>query len=354
MSQHAHEMVPKRCPNCDTWMSEEGEYCPGCGQRFTTGKVTVKELLRDAFEAIFNFESRAYKTFFHLFIPGRLTNEYFKGRHRRYVTPLRLFLLTAILHFAVLAYIANEVGGDTMRRLEMTQSQQAFHSQFNQEVDSLTRSLESNQFEGNSTVAAAFDSLLVELNYGENDSMTLGTIDLGTMSDQKYRVATIDIYTLSPEAFLDKYEVQGLFKRIFIRQELRLMTEVGSLVGYFLSKFTWMALLMMPALALILKLLYMRRKRFYVEHLIFSFHYHAFAFLLISILALLDLWLNTNGLLTGIGFLLVLIYLYIAMIKVYRQGWFKTFVKFNILNMFYTMIFSIFLTLTMLVSAFLY
>jgi hypothetical protein len=354
MSHHAHEMVPKRCPNCETWMSEEGEYCPGCGQRFTTGKVTVKELLRDAFEAIFNFESRAYKTFFHLFVPGRLTNEYFKGRHRWYVTPLRLFLLTAILHFAVLAYIANELGGEAMRKIEMSQSQQAFHSRFNQEVDSLTQSLENNQFEGEPMVAAAFDSLLVELNYGENDSTKLGTLKAGNLSVGNFRVATIDIYTLTPEAFLDKYEVTGFYNRIFIRQELRMMTEVGSLVGYFLSKFTWMALLMMPALALILKLLYIRRKRFYVEHLIFSFHYHAFAFLLISLLGLIDLWLNTYGLLTGLGFLLVLIYLYLAMIKVYRQNWFKTFVKFNILNMFYTIIFSVFLTLTMLVSAFFY
>ena len=347
-------MVPKRCPNCDTWMSEEGEYCPGCGQRFTTGKVTVKELFQDAFEAIFNFESRAYKTFFHLFVPGRLTNEYFKGRHRRYITPLRLFLLTAILHFAVLAYIANELGGDAMRKIEMTQSQQAFHSQFNQEVDSLTQELENNQFEGNPTVAAAFDSLLVDLNYGENDSTTLGTFQFGTMSEENFRVATIDIYTLTPDVFLDKYEVTGFYNRIFIRQELRMMTEVGSLVGYFLSKFTWMALLMMPALALILKLLYIRRKRFYVEHLIFSFHYHAFAFLLISILGLIDLWVNTYGILTGVGFFLVLIYLYIAMLKVYRQGWFKTFVKFNVLNMSYTIIFTVFLTATMLVSAFFY
>jgi len=314
----------------------------------------VKELFQDAFEAIFNFESRAYKTFFHLFVPGRLTNEYFKGRHRRYVTPLRLFLLTAILHFAVLAYIANEMGGEAMRKIEMTQSQQAFHSQFNLEVDSLTRSLENNQFEGDATVAAAFDSLLVELNYGENDSTTLGHINFATMEEENFRVATIDIYTLTPQAFLDKYEVSGFFKRIFIRQELRLMTEVGSLVGYFLSKFTWMALLMMPALALILKLLYIRRKRFYVEHLIFSFHYHAFAFLFISVLGLTDLWLNTYGILTGVGFLLVLIYLYVAMIKVYKQNWFKTFVKFNVLNMFYTIIFTVFLSLTMLVSAFLY
>jgi hypothetical protein len=214
--------------------------------------------------------------------------------------------------------------------------------------------LENNQFEGEPMVAAAFDSLLVELNYGENDSTKLGTLKAGNLSVGNFRVATIDIYTLTPEAFLDKYEVTGFYNRIFIRQELRMMTEVGSLVGYFLSKFTWMALLMMPALALILKLLYIRRKRFYVEHLIFSFHYHAFAFLLISLLGLIDLWLNTYGLLTGLGFLLVLIYLYLAMIKVYRQNWFKTFVKFNILNMFYTIIFSVFLTLTMLVSAFFY
>lgn len=352
MSDHAHEIVPKRCPNCDTWMSEGGAYCPGCGQKYSTGKVTVKALLQEAFEAIFNFESRTYKTFFHLFLPGRLTNEYFKGRHRRYISPLRLFLLMAILHFAVLAFVLNVTGGNDMQKIERAQERMAFRSELGTELDTLIADIKSRYFPENAQVEAAFDSLVQHLAIESNDSTLIGNLDFFPYEGGQYRVPTVDIYRLNPDQFLDKYKVEGFFNRMVVRQELKMMNQVGSLAGYFLSKLTWMALLMMPALALILKLIYIRRKRFYVEHLIFSFHYHAFAFLLISITALLDLWLHTDGILTGIGFLLVLLYLYLAMYAVYKQRIVKTFIKFNLLNFTYIILFTVFLTLTLMVSVF--
>ena len=42
----------------------------------------------------------------------------------------------------------------------------------------------------------------------------------------------------------------------------------------------------LPLLALVMKLLYWRPKRYYVEHLLFLIHNHAFVFLLLTMLAL--------------------------------------------------------------------
>ncbi len=50
----------------------------------------------------FNIESKLFRTLRAMFVPGKLTEEYFKGRHIRYYHPLRLFLFTGIALFAVL------------------------------------------------------------------------------------------------------------------------------------------------------------------------------------------------------------------------------------------------------------
>lgn len=356
MTDVKDDIVPKKCPNCGTWMDDsKGEYCPGCGQKYTTGLVTVRQLLADGFEAVFNFESKAYKTFYHLFVPGRLTNEYLAGRQKRYVTPLRLFLLTAILHFAVIAYLVDRFAGPQIEQaLVVDQSRKAFRADFGAELDSVMQETQDSIYRNTPQVAAAFDTVRSKINYTINDSTNLGSLTFMDMQTQTLKVDNRDLYGLSVGEILDKYEVEGFSSRLITRQQIRIVREADNAIGFFLGKLTWMVLLMMPALALILKLLYIRRRRYYIEHLIFSFHYHAFAFLLLSLTAMLDVWLETYGVLTGIGFGAVLIYLFVAMVRVYRQNWFKTLVKFFVLNSFYLTMFGIFLTLTLIVSAFLF
>jgi len=334
---------------------EKGDYCPSCGQKYTTGLVTFWELMADAFEAVFNFESRAYKTFFHLFVPGRLTNEYLSGRQKRYVTPLRLFLLMAILHFAVLAYLVDRFAGTQIEQaLVVDRSRKAFRADFGAELDSVMQVTQDSLFPNTPKVAEAFDTLRTKVDYTSNDSVTLGNISFALLEPEQIKMDTRDLYGLPISALLDKYNVEGFYSRIIVQQEVRIIRNAGNAIGFFLGKLTWMVLFMMPALALILKLLYIRRKRYYVEHLIFSFHYHAFSFFLLSLTPMLDVWLKTSGTITAIGFLLVVLYLYISMIRVYRQGWFKTFVKFVVLNAFYISLFGIFLTITLVISAFLF
>ncbi|HEX7177294.1 MAG TPA: DUF3667 domain-containing protein [Pyrinomonadaceae bacterium] len=83
---------------------------------------------------------------------------------------------------------------------------------------------------------------------------------------------------------------------------------------------------------LFLTALFYRSGRFYVEHLIFSLHFYSFDFILRSALALLYMGYNAAGLglhlPTRVAFYLVLfVYLYLALHRVYRQGRALTLVK---------------------------
>lgn len=75
--------------------------------------------------------------------------------------------------------------------------------------------------------------------------------------------------------------------------------------------------LLVPLFALLLKLLYVRTRRFYVEHFIFALHVHAFAFGGFFLATFND---SAEVLLAVLG--VVMLYAYAAMRRIYRQaGW---------------------------------
>jgi hypothetical protein len=104
----------------------------------------------------------------------------------------------------------------------------------------------------------------------------------------------------------------------------------------------------LPFFTLFLKLFYIRGTFTYVDHLIFVFHTQTVFFMLLSIYFLLELF----GIKPEIGIftLLFLLYLLIAMKNFYNQGYFKTFIKFSLLNISYSIVATIGIVLVLLIS----
>ena len=117
-----------------------------------------------------------------------------------------------------------------------------------------------------------------------------------------------------------------------------------------------MVLCCIPLFSLVLKILYVFKKRFYIEHLVFALHTHAFVFL-------------STLLIIGIGFLLhwkapaaftpivctflgiaVLIQLLVAIRKVYRQNWLATLFKFALGSVIYAVMLAIAFAITAFVT----
>jgi hypothetical protein len=94
----------------------------------------------------------------------------------------------------------------------------------------------------------------------------------------------------------------------------------------------------LPVMAALMKLLYWRPRRYYLEHLLLLIHNHSFAFVVMSIYALATVWI-TSGNVVGVLFLLaawwLVRYLYRSMKTVYGQSALLTFVKFCVLGFAY-------------------
>jgi hypothetical protein len=91
----------------------------------------------------------------------------------------------------------------------------------------------------------------------------------------------------------------------------------------------------LPLMAALMKLLYWRPRRYYLEHLLLLIHNHSFAFLMMSIYELATHWISSSSV-VSVMFLLaawyLLRYLYRSMQAVYEQSRLLTFAKFCVLG----------------------
>ena len=107
-----------------------------------------------------------------------------------------------------------------------------------------------------------------------------------------------------------------------------------------LHRLPYMLFLSLPFFALILKLLYKRRKNFYYsDHAIFTIYHYILSFILLLVIfciSALQSKLNWDF----FDYLVIIIlfswplYLLLEMKNFYRQGWWKTIAKFFLLNLF--------------------
>ena len=114
---------------------------------------------------------------------------------------------------------------------------------------------------------------------------------------------------------------------------------------------------MLPLMALVLALLYPLSRRYYVEHLLFFVHFHAFFFLLLILQILWGRLIASLSLPVWIGVLPIVatsfyypIYLFKAMRNVYGQGWFLTFLKYLVLLLAYVFGFALMMLLAFLIA----
>lgn len=333
------------CLNCTAPLSAGAKFCASCGQKYTTGRVTFKQLIFDFFDNIFNLDSRIFLTLRKSLIPGFLTEAYFQGRHKTYMHPFRIFLIALIAMVASISWALNDgivVNGDIFSRM----SNARVRKNLMQEVDSLNQ-LYKNQ-ENPSPLSIELDSLQVDVSSRgglQGDSIDLDRF-FTIMGEDFPPVQIDDAFNLDADELIEKYEIKGLKNQFILRQKIKVMRDSRSFLRFLIGRLSWMALILMPFLALALKLFYWRRGFYYVEHFIFSIHVHSMMFILVAIQALsfglLPVW---SIVITGI---VAALYVLLAMRRFYRQGWIKTLIKFSILFTFvYWMLISLSLTLAL-------
>jgi len=281
--------LPKipECQNCGA--ATGSNFCPECGQDCRDHTVSLKLLFHDFIDDVFTFDSRFFRSFVPLLIkPGALTLEYTRGRRIRYIPPLRLYLLVSLLFFFVVS---------VQVRSQMSESQWFQDTRIEATPDS-----------------AMVATVLEEIH------------DLGLAHEDSARLDLV-LAGLAARADEDQDDDDGAWLQVgSFSGESRNVDSVAFVTG--LLKLVPKAMfLLLPVFAALLALIYRRSRRRFIEHLVFSLHYHAFLFLLFTIAILVDV-----DVLHLIVFFGMQVYLYVALRRIYMQGWRKTGLKFFLLT----------------------
>jgi hypothetical protein len=100
----AEPEAPSQCQNCGAALT--GPYCGFCGQRALRIDVSLKELAREGVHEFVHLDRRILLTLRMLFTqPGQLTADVLAGRRQRYISPVRLYLVSSILFFLALSQL---------------------------------------------------------------------------------------------------------------------------------------------------------------------------------------------------------------------------------------------------------
>ena len=327
------------CLNCGTAL--KGPFCYFCGQPDRNFMRFFPVLLRDLMEDLLDLDSRFMRTMKPLlFKPGRLTRDYMEGRRFRYAPPMRLYIFSSIVFFLLAALLSSDAvsinssvdeNGIAVHLNEPAAEQQA--------VEEALNSLPPEVLEQ----VAVDETLNVD---NDTEVITGGfEIDDIQFNDEPWERETnpVDIKWLPAwlnDRINDEIE-ESPHKAEQIQENPNLLVEKV----FDILPATMFVLL--PVVALIFKFWYLFAKRYYIEHLIFSLHNHAFLFVSLTLILLANV---SETLLTRYGYTeaetamiwviavigsWIPIYLLISLRVVYRQNWFVTIGKFAMIGLSY-------------------
>jgi len=328
------------CLNCKKAIEKEMKFCPYCGQKNTDGKVRVLTYFAEFFSFVFNIEGKLFTTIRHIFVPGKLTVEYFRGKRIRYFHPLRLFLVLAAFFLASITISIK----DDLNGIDLVESNTITEATTVEIAQKIDRFNQENCPLYDSTAYTGIENLRRDI-LGDYEDVPEGSdsmdIDFGGF---KLNMKGSDILKYNAEEIIKKNNIEGFWRKFLTKQGIKLFKNRKNFMEYLISISLWLILLMMPFLAVILKIFYM--KKYYIEHLVFSLHTHSFLFLLLTSTILLNYFFNTDEFI-GILLLITAIYLFMALKAYYLQSWKLTFVKFSIINFFYLILACSFLLLVL-------
>jgi hypothetical protein len=281
------------CPNCNGMLHAEANFCAVCGQpRTDLRDHSVWRLMVDSVGDFFHFDSKFFRTIGHLlFRPGFLTVEYLQGRRARYFQPFKMFLFVSVIYFITAG----------LMRSEPPVTQTVITGSSGNVTDRGTGNLNLTLKNSNQRLfTMPVDSLeLLVKTYGFNRLVDLEYPRVGWMT-----------------RFLIKQTVRNRIKGFDSLQET---------LAHTISRLIF---ILIPVFALLLKLLYIRRRIPYYDHAIFTLHMISLVFILLWLglfASLLVKW-STLAIISIIS-----IYLFFGIKRVYRQSRIKMAMKWFLL-----------------------
>jgi hypothetical protein len=345
----------EECLNCGTALT--GQYCGNCGQRARSRLISIWELTQEAFGDLLELDSRVWRTLIPLIVrPGKLTRDYLEGRRARFMPPFRTYLVLSIFFFLIAFFDPREELGIFFEpEPEATEASTVESTEAQPDADEIREDVLSELVENGvlSADQAGLDS-------ADEDEQATGDDPGFTISIDGQQATTDDDCSDMDVGDMPEWLATRLTPARLTAVCERVIADDGrAFLGKLLDNVPAGLFILLPLMALVLKLLYPLSKRYYVEHLLFVVHFHAFVFLILSLQILFSRLAALTSVPEGVSAttifvvsLYIPVYFYKAMRRVYEQGHLLTTLKFIMLFFCYFMGLSIILLFAALFAAF--
>jgi len=322
--KHQHRHLT-HCENCGAPLT--GHYCGQCGQAAVDYRRSFRYVIADVLDSFLNWDSKFFTTIALLIVkPWRLTNEFLAGKRVRYVNPLRLYLLASILFFFAVNYGAKGLRVDASKLGQKDRADLA--------ADLKDEDLPPAAREKLQALLGEPEAQASPTNASPSPPVTASP-PAQSNHEQKQEYGKIGD---RPFVLFDQGKSTTPFERWIEARAKEKMGEKGTKMGLFIatlfSNLPYMMLCCIPLFALVLKVLYIRRRIFYIDHLIYALHIHTFFYAGVMLIVLATIGLDRFAPGAIAGWMIALLWIafvtqiFLSIRYVYRQGWFFSIFKF--------------------------
>jgi hypothetical protein len=327
----------KTCLNCGTIVQER--FCSHCGQENAEPKESFGHLIGHFLEDLTHYDSKLFTTIKDLvFKPGFLTRQYSAGKRAGYLNPIRMYIFISALFFLIIFSQKKEEAANVV---SMASNQDVNH--FRQRLADSLRDLVREPrkvLPADRNYSTAYLSLAARLD-------TAKTTDTSESVYASFNNAGKVTFHLQENKYANRSEYES------DQQKLPASARDDRIMHYMLRKIIWLThekertpeliltrnvahdipkimFVLLPLFALFVGFFYSRKKYFYVQHIIFSLHFHSFVFILLMLESLVERWLPMDKLwltILALTLLIIFIYLSAALRNVYRQALWLSIIK---------------------------
>lgn len=299
----------ENCLNCGYPLV--GKFCAQCGQKAFLHKDSFWHMAMHFAGDYFHYNSKFWTTLKALlFAPGQATLEYIQGKRVKYLNPIQLYIFVTTVFFL---FVFMGKGDDHNEKV------------YNSPISNDTLRIHDQP----ENTTNGIDSTFLGLQSVPNSKKHV--IGIGELTPKEFDVET---YEANQKALPDSAKDDFLTYRTRT-QYLKLTKRYG---GNFTDKYFEIIrhnvpktfFILLPFFAFLLHIVFYRKRMYYVDHLIFSIHYHSVLFIVLGLITLFDLIITADFYAYFAWFVVTFglgTYLFLSFRKVYPSPWWKILMK---------------------------